>query len=140
MPMVSLLIELSTKGFEGAQRDEQAMDLGRRLRDLNGAALSTIASAATSEDSKPVDGALIGAYELTVPTTREALSAAVETIHSWTTAATSRSAIVELNSDRLEISNINRARLDQTLEAFLDKHSEDKATPGTLPGDRLAGG
>lgn len=118
MPTVSLMIEIRNGSLAGEERDEQATDLGRKLREIEGATLSTIASAATSNGSS--DGSLIGGYSLNVGPSREELGGALEVIRDWTVEVPTRTVVVELEGDRIEVNGAGRAHA--TLREFLDKH------------------
>lgn len=122
MAMVSLVVEIDTAELEAGDRDELATDLGRRLRELDGAALSTIASAATSNGGS-AEGGLIGAFALSISPDRRTLGTALETIRSWTAEVPSRSVVVELDGDRLTVDG--EERTVRVLRAFLDRHAQD---------------
>ncbi|WP_019809030.1 hypothetical protein [Saccharomonospora halophila] len=127
MAALSLTITVDTAVVDAEEHEAHTADLGRRLRESAGSLRASPAPVAEAPPgAKGLGSALVAGFEVTVTASRRTLAAVIETLRAWTTAVTSRSVVVELDGDRLEITGATTEQIDHVLEAFLDRH-----TPGS---------
>ncbi len=127
MAALSLTITVDTAVVDAEEHEAHTAELGRRLRESPVGSLRTSPAPVAEEPpgAKGLGSALVTGFEVTVTASRRTLAAVIETLRAWTTAVTSRSVVVELDGDRLEITGATTEQIDHVLEAFLDRH-----TPG----------
>ncbi len=124
MATVSLLVAINTEELNAELREEHTLALGRRLRELDEASLSTLAGANAPAGGKGVGNALVGGFAVTLAASRRPLATALDAIRSWAAAGTSRTVAVEIDGDQLEIDGASGPRTDRELDAFVAKHSD----------------
>ncbi|KXK60320.1 hypothetical protein AWW66_19575 [Micromonospora rosaria] len=113
------------EGFEAIEVDEEVSSLARAVAESGDLLpITAIAPEAGPPGAKGLAETL-GVIALAVTSSPQALTAAIEAIGSWLVTSSSRSVIVEIDGDRLEVANPTRDETRALVELFVRRHTVD---------------
>ncbi|MEV4656470.1 hypothetical protein [Micromonospora sp. NPDC049301] len=119
-----LVVTLDMPGdFEAIEVEQQMASLGRALADLGGLSLVTPLSPADGRDGAKGLPEILGVIALTISSSPQLLTTALDTIRAWLPNSISRAVVVEIAGDRLEITGATVAETRQLVELFVRRHA-----------------
>ncbi|AWS46166.1 hypothetical protein [Streptosporangium sp. 'caverna'] len=111
--------------FEPEETEEETAALGRMLAGLHvGSVVEPRASEGEPSGAKGLQ-TVIGALTVIVSGTKESLGTVLDAIRSWVSLSASRSVVVEIDGDRLEVTGVTVQEMSRLIDLFIERHARE---------------
>ena len=119
-----LTVTIDGSDLEDQELNAITLQLRRQILELDVDAVSLARSSAIPLGSKPADALSLGALVVTIASTPSLMKGVIETIQVWIRDRRVRSAAVDINGDRLELTGLTRKDQSRLVEEFVSRHAK----------------